>query len=223
MAVGGCVRADFALPGFTAGSVTARLPRLITAPPMATRSPSRRVAREAEGAPLLREYRVKSSIEGSNPSLSATNKTAALWAAFLLAAESGDFLPVALQGDWRSTEREPLGSQALRLAPHSPPPTKQPPYGRLFCWRRRAVISCQSPCRATGARRSANLSVRRRSVSPLTLRHQQQGRPKARRSLNVLKYPLAAPHTGAAFVEGWNGNQGQGTRNAVVSAGGRWH
>jgi hypothetical protein len=31
----------------------------------------RRLAREAEGAPLLREYRVKSLIEGSNPSLSA--------------------------------------------------------------------------------------------------------------------------------------------------------
>ena len=31
----------------------------------------RRGAREAEGAPLLREYRVKSLIEGSNPSLSA--------------------------------------------------------------------------------------------------------------------------------------------------------
>src|SRR3546814_8928641 len=30
----------------------------------------RRVARVAEGAPLLREYRVYSSIEGSNPSLS---------------------------------------------------------------------------------------------------------------------------------------------------------
>ena len=30
-------------------------------------------AREAEGAPLLREYRVKSSIEGSNPSHSATS------------------------------------------------------------------------------------------------------------------------------------------------------
>lgn len=32
---------------------------------------TRRDAREAEGAPLLREYRVKSSIEGSNPSHSA--------------------------------------------------------------------------------------------------------------------------------------------------------
>ena len=32
---------------------------------------TRRDAREAEGAPLLREYRVKSLIEGSNPSLSA--------------------------------------------------------------------------------------------------------------------------------------------------------
>ena len=32
----------------------------------------RRLAREAEGAPLLREYGVKSSIEGSNPSVSAT-------------------------------------------------------------------------------------------------------------------------------------------------------
>ncbi len=31
----------------------------------------RRDGREAEGAPLLREYRVYSSIEGSNPSLSA--------------------------------------------------------------------------------------------------------------------------------------------------------
>ncbi len=30
-----------------------------------------RVGREAEGAPLLREYGVNSSIEGSNPSLSA--------------------------------------------------------------------------------------------------------------------------------------------------------
>ena len=35
-------------------------------------SPRRRVARVAEGAPLLREYRVKSLIEGSNPSLSAS-------------------------------------------------------------------------------------------------------------------------------------------------------
>ena len=31
----------------------------------------RRDGRAAEGAPLLREYGVKSSIEGSNPSLSA--------------------------------------------------------------------------------------------------------------------------------------------------------
>lgn len=29
------------------------------------------MAEQAEGAPLLREYRVKSSIEGSNPSLTA--------------------------------------------------------------------------------------------------------------------------------------------------------
>src|SRR3546814_13980225 len=34
----------------------------------------RRVARVAEGAPLLREYRVYSSIEGSNPSLSASSR-----------------------------------------------------------------------------------------------------------------------------------------------------
>jgi antitoxin CptB len=34
-------------------------------------SSKRRDGRAAEGAPLLREYRVKSSIEGSNPSLSA--------------------------------------------------------------------------------------------------------------------------------------------------------
>src|ERR1700761_4592510 len=37
---------------------------------------ARRDAREAEGAPLLREYRVKSLIEGSNPSLSARHKNA---------------------------------------------------------------------------------------------------------------------------------------------------
>src|SRR5688572_32593068 len=35
---------------------------------------SRSDAREAEGAPLLREYGVKSSIEGSNPSVSARFK-----------------------------------------------------------------------------------------------------------------------------------------------------
>ena len=34
---------------------------------------TRRLAREAEGAPLLREYGVKSSIEGSNPSVSASS------------------------------------------------------------------------------------------------------------------------------------------------------
>ncbi len=33
---------------------------------------SRRDGREAEGAPLLREYGAYTSIEGSNPSLSAT-------------------------------------------------------------------------------------------------------------------------------------------------------
>ena len=38
----------------------------------------RRGAREAEGAPLLREYRVKNSIEGSNPSLSARNEKGAI-------------------------------------------------------------------------------------------------------------------------------------------------
>ena len=46
-----------------------------------------RDAREAEGAPLLREYRVKSLIEGSNPSLSASNAKAPLVGAFALLAE----------------------------------------------------------------------------------------------------------------------------------------
>ena len=40
-------------------------------------SESRRGGRVAEGAPLLREYRVYSSIEGSNPSLSA--KCSCIW------------------------------------------------------------------------------------------------------------------------------------------------
>ena len=38
-----------------------------------------RDGREAEGAPLLREYRVKSLIEGSNPSLSAIHLTTNSW------------------------------------------------------------------------------------------------------------------------------------------------
>ena len=42
--------------------------------PAASEKP-RSDARVAEGAPLLREYRVKSSIEGSNPSLSASFAT----------------------------------------------------------------------------------------------------------------------------------------------------
>jgi hypothetical protein len=50
-----------AMAGILAGSVTPR-------------NKTWRDAREAEGAPLLREYRVKSLIEGSNPSLSANTK-----------------------------------------------------------------------------------------------------------------------------------------------------
>ncbi len=44
---------------------------------------TRRDAREAEGAPLLREYRVKSLIEGSNPSLSARYAKSPLAGGFL--------------------------------------------------------------------------------------------------------------------------------------------
>ena len=47
-------------------------------------------AREAEGAPLLREYRVKSSIEGSNPSHSARKARTPLVGVFL-------FLVAAMQ------------------------------------------------------------------------------------------------------------------------------
>src|SRR5690606_7581839 len=43
-------------------------------------------AREAEGAPLLREYRVKSSIEGSNPSHSASCEKAPVSGAFCFSA-----------------------------------------------------------------------------------------------------------------------------------------
>ena len=49
----------------------------------ASRDKSRRDAREAEGAPLLREYRVKSLIEGSNPSLSATSEKTLIFRVFL--------------------------------------------------------------------------------------------------------------------------------------------
>ena len=41
----------------------------------------------AEGAPLLREYRVKSLIEGSNPSHSARHKKTPLCGVFLCLAE----------------------------------------------------------------------------------------------------------------------------------------
>src|SRR5690606_35693339 len=43
-------------------------------------------AREAEGAPLLREYRGKSSIEGSNPSHSASCEKAPVSGAFCFSA-----------------------------------------------------------------------------------------------------------------------------------------
>ena len=44
----------------------------------------------AEGAPLLREYRVKSLIEGSNPSLSARTKKATHRVAFLVLEERSE-------------------------------------------------------------------------------------------------------------------------------------
>ncbi len=47
-------------------------------------------AREAEGAPLLREYRVKSSIEGSNPSHSATSEIAARGRRFFFPAQAAN-------------------------------------------------------------------------------------------------------------------------------------
>ena len=59
--------------GFTASGPGAMLPRSPRRPNRrGEESRKRSDAREAEGAPLLREYRVKSSIEGSNPSHSAT-------------------------------------------------------------------------------------------------------------------------------------------------------
>jgi hypothetical protein len=50
-----------------------------------------RDAREAEGAPLLREYRVKSLIEGSNPSLSARYAKSPLVGLFAYLAEREGF------------------------------------------------------------------------------------------------------------------------------------
>jgi hypothetical protein len=70
-----------ALAGILAGSVTPR-------------KKTRRDAREAEGAPLLREYRVKSLIEGSNPSLSARYAKSAQWALFAYLAERFEALTV---------------------------------------------------------------------------------------------------------------------------------
>ena len=50
-----------------------------------------RDGREAEGAPLLREYRVKSLIEGSNPSLSAIHRNMHISAVFIDAKTSGTY------------------------------------------------------------------------------------------------------------------------------------
>ena len=49
----------------------------------------RRDGREAEGAPLLREYRVCSPIEGSNPSLSAIDLKTSLFNEVLLFLDFG--------------------------------------------------------------------------------------------------------------------------------------
>ena len=62
----------------------------------------RRGAREAEGAPLLREYRVKSSIEGSNPSLSAR-------------CEKGPKGPFFVSEFWRRRWRRGVGSRLKPL------------------------------------------------------------------------------------------------------------
>ena len=45
-----------------------------------------------EGAPLLREYRLKKLIEGSNPSLSARTKKATQRVAFLVLEASEDLM-----------------------------------------------------------------------------------------------------------------------------------
>ena len=68
----------------------------------------RRDAREAEGAPLLREYRVKSSIEGSNPSLSARYDKAAERRLCRIWLRSRDFLPAP-------AARALIGTTSLRF------------------------------------------------------------------------------------------------------------
>ena len=59
-------------------------PVSILAGSAAMRKKPRRDARVAEGAPLLREYRVKSLIEGSNPSLSARLQKALIFQGFFV-------------------------------------------------------------------------------------------------------------------------------------------
>ena len=53
------------------------------------------MAELAEGAPLLREYGVKSSIEGSNPSLSAILLAHSLWKIALSLYNAPSHAPVA--------------------------------------------------------------------------------------------------------------------------------
>ena len=80
----------------------------------------RRVGRVAEGAPLLREYGVNSSIEGSNPSLSAISPNDRRRFGLFLMSASGDsnprfkmeVRPRSARARSRGDRREPI--------PHSP-------------------------------------------------------------------------------------------------------
>ena len=84
---------------------------------------TRRDAREAEGAPLLREYRVKSLIEGSNPSLSARYAKRPLVGRFAYLAERWWWTS---QGDSARPAPHPLGHRLRRcsLWPPCPRATK---------------------------------------------------------------------------------------------------
>ncbi len=126
----------------------------------------RRDAREAEGAPLLREYRVKSSIEGSNPSLSAIHAKAAFGRLLHVWLRSSDCRPAP-------AARALIGTTNLRFVSGAASPLSL----RLVRQgRRKAALSCLAeikrfPARASGAgaHRHHEPAVRKRCrLAPLS-------------------------------------------------------
>ena len=122
------------MPGRAAGCILSRPAALVQ-----RRRVQRSDAREAEGAPLLREYRVKSSIEGSNPSHSASCQKAR-------DASRGFFICVrAADMGWRTASgrrRMPPRSGNVAMSMHRPRGTRINP---VLPWSHLRLAGCADP------------------------------------------------------------------------------